>query len=218
MRQELTERDKGVIRGSLSSTKLHMPIKTKELAKRFSVEVWEGVCGNTTSDALIELWSKLFESFNEACLRNQSNHIFDKKNLVVPAPTGSGKTLCMRFYAAALADKGDLGMMVITKLKSEAQEAAKQINEWSKSDNRVAVAYHSNSEFTHRESTLKNCPVLVITHEQFIRNHHSKSRNHAIYTQLSKFKDGERTCIVVDELTIRVSSPDVPVMIAILIH
>ena len=40
----------------------------------------------------------------------------------------------MRFYAAALADTHDKGMVIITKLISEAQEAAKQINEWSESE------------------------------------------------------------------------------------
>jgi len=183
---------------SLLGTKLGMPVDVRNLAKRFSIEVWEKG-GNTTSNELINLWEKIFASFNEVWLRNQAKDIFDKKNLVVPAPTGSGKTLCMRFYAAALADKQDKGMVIITKLKSEAEEAARQINKWSESQNRVASAYYSNSEFTHNEKALQKCPILIITHENFIRNHHPDSPNHATYKQLMKYQDGIRTCVVVDE-------------------
>jgi len=198
MRQELNREDIERIIESLPSTIPHTPIEARKLAERFSTEVWEDY-GNTSSEALINLWTKLFESFNEVWLRNQSSDIFDKKNLVVPAPAGSGKTLCMRFYAAALADTQDKGMVIITKLISEAQEAAKQINEWSESEDTVAVAYYSDSIFTHNEGALKNYPVLIITHENFIRNHHSSSSNHSQYKQLMQFKDGTRTCVVVDE-------------------
>ena len=199
MNRKLTEKDREIIRGHLPSTIPHMPIEARNLAQRFSVEVWEKGGRNATSDALIELWTKLFESFNEIWLRNQSKHIFDKKNLVVPAPTGSGKTLCMRFYAAALADKQDKGMVIITKLKSEAEEAARQINEWSESNHRVAAAYYSNSEFTHNEKALQKCPILIITHEYFIRNHHPGSHNHVTYKQLMNHQKDIRTCVVVDE-------------------
>ena len=198
MRQELNREDIERIIESLPSTIPHTPIEARKLAERFSTEVWEDY-GNTSSEALINLWTKLFESFNEVWLRNQSREIFDKKNLVVPAPTGSGKTLCMRFYAAALADTQDKGMVIITKLISEAQEAAKQINEWSESEDKVAVAYYSDSILTHNEGALKDYPVLIITHENFIRNHHSSSSNHSKYKQLMQFKDGTRTCVVVDE-------------------
>ena len=198
MKKELSIEDIEKIKGYLPFTVSHMPIEARKLAERFSLEVWEKG-GSASSEALINLWTKLFESFNEVWLRNQSINIFDKKILVIPAPTGSGKTLCMRFYAAALAKTQDKGMVIITKLKSEAKEAARQINEWSESDDRVAVAYHSSSEFTHNEGVLKNYSVLIITHEYFIRNHHPGSPNHSKYKQLMEFKDGIRTCAVVDE-------------------
>ena len=198
MSNNLTERNKAAIHNKISDAISHTPIETRELAERFSSEVWEKF-GNSTSESLINLWAKVFESFNEVWLRNQSSHIFDKKNIIIPAPTGSGKSLCMRFYAAAIANNKERGMMIITKLISEADEAVNQINQWSESTDTVAVAYHSESSYQHNEVMLKDFPILIITHENFIRNHHPKSANHSRYKKLAQFKDGERTCIVVDE-------------------
>lgn len=115
MSNNLTEEDKAAIQSDISAAIPHIPIETRELAERFSSEVWEKF-GNSTSESLINLWAKVFESFNEVWSRNQSSHIFDKKNIIIPAPTGSGKSLCMMFYAAAIANNKERGMMIITKV------------------------------------------------------------------------------------------------------
>jgi len=124
---------------------------------------------------------------------------------VVPAVTGSGKTLCYQWYAAELAKKAGIddesqpGMLIVTTLTREADEAVNNINSWA--GGQVAVAYHSDSPIKrmHDESYLNNCQIVVITHEYFKRHHHLKSLRSSTYQKVISFNDLERSLIVIDE-------------------
>jgi len=178
------------------------PLDAKLLASKFS-DVWTSEdYNNSTSDRLIDLWEILFECINESYQRNTSNQ--DKRYMVVPAPTGSGKTQCFRFYAAELAkkefDKGKRpGMLIVTTFISEINEAVEQINTLAGS--KVAAAYHSKSPFkTEQEERLLNdYQIVIISQEYYIRNHYLNAVNSDVYQQVATYKDRLRPIIVVDE-------------------
>jgi len=168
-----------------------------ELAQSFSQQ-WE-LFGNTSSKELIELWTKIFTTFNESNQRNKDNS--NKKYSVVPAVTGSGKTLCYQWYAAELIkdSSNDCGMLIVTNLINEANKAVENINKWSISNS--AVTYNSDSWFKQfgNEKHLNDFQVVVISHEYFKRHHHLKSVNSRIYEQVASYKDTERSIVVIDE-------------------
>ena len=176
------------------------PLDTAQLANKFS-EIWEKY-GNTTSNELLLLWEQIFEYINESYYRNVSD--INKRYMVVPAATGSGKTQCFRFYAAELAKKEFEenecpGMLIITTYINEINEAVEQINNSVGRD--VAAAYHSESSFKieQGERYLDSYQIVVISHEYFLRNHYLRAVNHDIYQQVVSYKGKQRPIIVVDE-------------------
>jgi len=179
----------------------YYPLDSRELASKFSTN-WVNDCGNTTSDRLLMLWEHMFEYINESYYRNVSD--IDKRYMVVPAPTGSGKTQCFRFYAAELAKKEfdedeRPGMLIVTTFIDEINEAVEQIN--TQAGSKVAAAYHSKSPFkTEQEERLVNdYQIVVMSHQYYIRNHYLKAINNDVYQQVANYKDKPRPIIVVDE-------------------
>jgi len=184
----------------LGNDSRYYPLDSRELASKFS-DIWVDY-GNTESDRLLMLWEHIFEYINESYYRNVSD--IDKRYMVVPAPTGSGKTQCFRFYATELAKKGfdkgkRPGMLIITTFIDEIDEAVEQIN--TQAGRKVAAAYHSKSPFkTEQEERLLNdYQIVVISHEYYIRNHYLKAINNDVYQQVSNYKDKPRPIIVIDE-------------------
>ena len=184
----------------LANDARNYPLDAEQLANKFS-EVWEKY-GNTTSNELLFLWEQIFEYINESYYRNVSD--INKRYMVVPAATGSGKTQCFRFYAAELAKKEFEenecpGMLIITTYINEINEAVEQIN--NSVGRNVAAAYHSESSFKKEqdERYLDSYQIVVISHEYFLRNHYLRAVNHDIYQQVVSYKGKQRPIIVVDE-------------------
>ena len=178
----------------------HYPLDSRELASKFS-DTWVDY-GNTTSNRLLTLWEHIFEYINESYYRNVSD--IDKRYMVVPASTGSGKTQCFRFYAAELAkkefDEGERpGMLIVTTFIKEIDEAVEQIN--TQAGAKVAAAYHSESTFKieQEERLLNDYQIVVMSHQYYVRNHYLKAVNNDIYQQVSNYKDKPRPIIVIDE-------------------
>ena len=79
----------------MATNKLPIP---RQLALSFSKQ-WEDF-GNTSSPALIELWTIIFQTFNDCIERNVNGS--EREYSVIPAVTGSGKTLCYQWYAVRI--------------------------------------------------------------------------------------------------------------------
>ena len=132
--------------------------KTVKLTEIFSTKIWKDVCNNANSVDLMINWTEIFTSFSRCINLNKdcSNH---PNTIVVPAPTGTGKTLAMEYYASQL--DGDTGILIVTFLKDEATKIVENINRWADQDK--AIAFHSDNRLTRTD--LKNHQVLVITHK-----------------------------------------------------
>lgn len=185
---------------NVHNTSEKYPLDIYKLSKGFS-QLWESH-KNTTSEYLIILWETIFKSINKSYYINVSN--LSKDFIVIPAPTGSGKTQCFRFYAAELSkmefEEGERpGMLIVTTFIDEINEAVEQINELAGRE--VAAAYHSETRFKleQEEYLLNDYQIVVISHEYYIRNHYVSAVNNDIYQQVSTYKDKPRPIIVIDE-------------------
>ena len=172
------------------------PINALEVAKGFDNK-WRDF-GGDSSDNLLDLWRTVCETFNKIYLYNHNK--IDKTYLSIPAPTGSGKTQLLKYYAAELVkQRSDIGMLIVTKFTAEAEEAAQDINEWSNNFN-AAAAYYTDSSISRDElHRFNDIQVAVITHENYIRNHSPDATNHCAYQQVATYKGSYRELIVIDE-------------------
>ena len=71
------------------------------LAKAFEGRVWIGEFENATSPYLAMTWVAIFDAFSKAIGLNSSD-TNPSKRIVIPAPTGTGKTKSMCYYASQL--------------------------------------------------------------------------------------------------------------------
>lgn len=172
------------------------PINAIEVAKGFDNK-WRDF-GGDSSDNLLDLWHTVCKTFNKIYLYN--HYKIDKTYLSLPAPTGSGKTQLLKYYAAELVkQRSDIGVLIVTKFTAEAEEAAQDINEWSNKFN-AAAAYYTDSSISRDElHRFNDIQVAVITHENFIRNHSPDATNHCAYQQVATYKGLYRELIVIDE-------------------
>jgi len=181
----------------MATNKLPFP---RQLALSFSKQ-WEDF-GNTSSPALIELWTIIFQTFNDCIERNVNGS--EREYSVIPAVTGSGKTLCYQWYAAELAkqslsDPDSPGMVIVTTLKKETDESVAMINEWACRE--VSIAYNSDSDIkvSNKEHLLDDHQIVIIQHEYFKRHHHLRSSSRSAYKQMMSYKGKDRELIVIDE-------------------
>ena len=165
-----------------------------KLSNNFSTEIWNGICNNTSSVDLEINWAEIFGTFTQ-CIDLNREKVTPAKTIVLPAPTGTGKTLAMSYYASKL--EGDTGVLIVTFLKDEVDKIEKHINQWSDKDK--AVAFHSDSRLTRSE--LKNHQVLVITHKglQVAIDQQNRYDRDTKIKHLYDYGNGKRQLVIIDE-------------------
>lgn len=183
----------------LESLSLESPLDTSDLAFKFSKDIWESY-EISSSKEYIELWLIIFSKLNECDIRNRQSEHTHNKYFVIPAPTGSGKTQCFRFYAAELAIQNkDVGMVILSKFNSEVDETVEEINKLVGSD--VAIAYYSGTKVKSQrnEQELDAYQIVVTTHQYFKLNHHHNAVDKDTYRKVMSFNGHARDIVVVDE-------------------
>ena len=139
---------------------IHPKVFVKEMEQH-----WTKDLGNVSSEALRNVWHQQAQKFRYYAIGN--SHI-DKWTVLQP-PTGSGKTQGTIVYCSMLSRmKRDLhpGALIVTRLKTEADQIAEKINELSGNKDE-AFAYHSDTKDKLNINDLKNYPVLIITHRAY---------------------------------------------------
>ncbi len=118
-------------------------------------------------------------------------------------PTGSGKTQGTIVYCSMLpkvAGDSHPGVLIVTRLKTDADQIAEQIN--ALSEEKQAVAYHSGTKDRLKITDLKKHPVLVITHRAYELALDLLGQDGRIQQTWSFFydwKDKNRRLVVIDE-------------------
>lgn len=192
------------------------------------VQHWSEISdGNMpATPALKEAWCVFESRSRELIINNASDSPF-KPSVVLPLPTGSGKTEGTCVYAALQAEanaKGEgtpIGALIVTRLIKDADSLVQKIN---------AIAGHTIAATSHTEGKLKahemaKADVLVITHAAFMRacwsfGSGSEERWNSFYSWAA----GKRHLVVVDEALLnsvnhhRVSSKDIELVLRAIPH
>lgn len=128
---------------------------------------WTGTLANVSSEALRDTWAQLADAFN-AHIAAHDDPKKEREWTVLQPPTGSGKSQGTIVYCAMLAKRAPEahpGVLIVTRLKADADAMAQQINDMARACS--AVAYHSDVKATLKLGDLWQYPVLVITHRAY---------------------------------------------------
>jgi len=135
-------------------------------------------------------------TYNDVIFLNTSGK--KPKRLVLPAPTGAGKSVSSQLYLSKLPSLGFSGLLVVGKITS-AIEATKQINKMA---GKVIAACTYFPDKKHPEvsehcfvKNLNKFSIIVITHSMFITR---SSTLHDI-DNFSLFNGKQRSCVIIDE-------------------
>ncbi len=148
--------------------------------------------GNTPSDALRSLWREIANILNQQILANDFSH--PSKIKVIQAETGTGKTQGLALYCSKL--PANTGVLIVTRMKQQANELAELINHLSDKD--IAVARHGDNSLSVEQ--MSEYQVLVITHKAYEMSLDliNKGQDSA-FTNIMAWKAGQRRLTVIDE-------------------
>jgi hypothetical protein len=163
---------------------------------------WTTDYHNVPSVPLRKLWATMANTYENAILDTAAGA--KSRWRVLWPPTGSGKTLGAKVYAALQAEQnaaaGDLrkpvGILIVTRLIAQANEMVEAIN--ALVGRQVAVADHSE----HRASPqqLNESDVLVITHQAYVNATQTlTSARDDKWHKVTNWKGGKRLLTIIDE-------------------
>jgi hypothetical protein len=146
-------------------------------------------CGGKIRDGFIQFCNV----YNYCLSLNQKKKV---EQLVIPAATGSGKSVSATLYLSILARLGMSGLLVVSEV-SVAIEAAERINELA--GEKLAGVFYSKNEKNPAHELW--CPIdslpniIVITHAMFIQRSDSGKDIDALKTYNGK----QRELVIIDE-------------------
>jgi hypothetical protein len=163
---------------------------------------WTTSYHNVPSVPLMKLWTTMANTYSDAILDTAAG-VAPRWRILWP-PTGSGKTLGAKVYAALQAEQnaaaGDarkpVGILIVTRLIAQADEMVRAIN--ALAGRQVAVADHSE----HRASPeqLNASDVLVITHQAYVTATQTlTSARDDKWHKVTNWKGGRRLLTIIDE-------------------
>ena len=167
---------------------------------------WTHRLGNVSSQPLRDAWGQIATAFVDHIKAEESE---EEKWTILQPPTGSGKSQGTAVYCGMLARhvpyEEQPGVLLVTRLISEANEMARLINELG-GDPEFAVAYHCESKQVTPIQTLNRYPVVVITHRAYeLAMDHLQETDQEVTIQKTwplfhEFGfDGSRKLVVIDE-------------------
>lgn len=151
---------------------------------------WENTLGLTPSEPLQQGWRQL----ETACKETSSGQVPWQ---VLQLPTGSGKTEALKAFCASYGRDGRVGILVVTRFKSTADELATDINALAGAN--IAISQHSGKTVRSVESS--NMPVLIITHSAY-KSALREAASRETSPQLDRYRQyvhTDRQMVVVDE-------------------
>jgi hypothetical protein len=172
----------------------------------FSVQMrkhWSETLNMPTPPALIDVHRLMAEEFQRLIINNATD-ADGSASVVLPLPTGSGKTQGTCLYASMQAelnlyatdDKKSVGVVIITRLIEDADDIAQRINQLS--GRVVAVAHHTKNKADSVD--VFNSDVLVICHQAFLNAAKGWSaQDRERWHRISQWRGGNRHLVIIDE-------------------
>lgn len=155
---------------------------------------WKAL-GNADSEAFRAVWRQLAQTLNGR-IEAYGTPAWQKWFALRPE-TGTGKTQGVCLYASMLPRADHPGVLIVVRLKEQANEVAATINQMAGAE--VAKARHTDSRLERSEATAT--PVLVITHEAFKRGLVAENEQGDTYNwhTFTSWQGGMRRLVVIDE-------------------
>jgi hypothetical protein len=161
---------------------------------------WTTAYHNVPSVPLRQLWTTMADTYRDAILDTAAGGAPPWR--ILWPPTGSGKTLGAKVFAALQAEQiaagGDLrkpvGILIVTRLIAQADETVNAIN--ALAGRQVSVADHSAHRATREQ--LHESDVLVVTHQAYVNATQPNARN-GKWSLLTNWKGGSRLLTIIDE-------------------
>jgi hypothetical protein len=157
---------------------------------------WREGFDNVTNPALLAVWRQMAEVFN-AQIQSHGTRTEDRWQ-VVQAPTGTGKTQGLAVYCSLLPEIEHPGVLIVTRLKIQADEIAATINRLTGRTD--ALAYHGDAVVP--VATFQQYPVLVITHRAYEIGLDKVNQGHEITSNWQHYHHWSltgRRLVVIDE-------------------
>lgn len=164
---------------------------------------WSNTYHNVPNAALKKLWATMANTYQAAILDTASAAPSGRWRILWP-PTGSGKTLGAKVYAALQAEqnatagplKKPVGILIVTRLTAQADDMAAAIN--ALAGRQVAIADYQGHRATPEQ--LNASDVLIITQSAYVKATQSLTGIKADkWSRLTKWKDGPRLLTIIDE-------------------
>lgn len=157
---------------------------------------WEGPLRNTASPRLEAVWYLMAKTFNAQIAHHGVPSETPWK--VFKPETGTGKSQGLAVYCSMLPAVDHPGVLVVTRMKVQADDLAATINGLAGSD--VALAYHTDNRVP--VETLAHHPVLIITHKAYELGLDAVNRGQpeaSAWEQFHKWSLTGRKLVVIDE-------------------
>jgi hypothetical protein len=187
---------------------------------------WTVTLGMPTPPALVPMWTIMADQFVKSTINNYSENP-DRPSVILPLPTGSGKTEGTCLYAAMQADSNarsvregtkPVGVIIVTRLIEDADALVSKINHLAGST--VAIAQHSKSREIQGDAF--KADVLVITHTAFTNAAESfGAEDFDRWERISRWCGGTRHLMIIDEAlanvvrSYRTTAPDLCTVLSV---
>ncbi len=164
---------------------------------------WTLELQNKSSPALRKLWQHMAGEFGSHILRHD-DLVERTKWVVLDPPTGSGKTQGIMLYCSMMAripTEQHPGVLIVTRLIHDADTIAAEINKLSNKTD-YAVSHHSEKAQPASRNTLRDFPVLVITHSAYnaaLSGLHDEQAFNRTWPVFYEWQSDGRRLVVVDE-------------------
>jgi hypothetical protein len=158
---------------------------------------WTTTLTNVSSSNLEAVWHQMAFTFNRQITAFGTPE--GKRWKVLQPATGTGKSQGLAVYCSMLPEDDHPGVLIVTKLKTQADELADTINRLASRE--IALAYHGDNRVP--TSTFHDFPVLVITHRAYEIGLDAVNQDKAQASNWGRYhewlNEGQRRLTVIDE-------------------
>lgn len=176
-------------------------VSPQTFVERFT-QRWTEDFNMPASEPLRKLWRIMANTYRQSIISTSQDQ--PSRWRVLQPPTGSGKTMGAVVYAGLQAELNagvtdgvkPIGVMIVTRLKAQADEVVSQINSYV--GRVVAIADHTDHRATPEQ--LADSDIVIITHEAYTRAKETLSGVNADrWHRLTNWRGGRRLLTIVDE-------------------
>lgn len=157
-------------------------------------KLWTERYRNVSSDKLRAVWKQIGATFNRQIARHGQTNEGRRWQVLQPG-TGQGKTQGLALYCSMLDTEDHPGVLIVTRLKTQADDIAATINDHAGKD--VAVAYHTDARCD--PAALAFSPVVVICHRAFELSLDAATKRDEAFSAFMTWRTHGRKLVVVDE-------------------